>query len=107
MTMPRKLKVGAQLVSVIGARRLKTRAQLATVIGLPLAACVLVTDVVLVLWRYASGIPPLRRELPAHGLVALLSVAVLWVALRAWRRARGGSGSSMSPRLTRLIPLLV
>jgi hypothetical protein len=38
------------------------RAQVVTLIGIPLAACTLVTDVALLVWRYASGIPPLRRE---------------------------------------------
>ncbi|HZJ62289.1 MAG TPA: hypothetical protein VFD36_02100 [Kofleriaceae bacterium] len=105
--MPRRLRVPAQVVTTIGARRLKARAQIATVIGLPLAAAALVTDVFLLIWRYAGGIPPLRDELPGHGLVALLSAAVLFVALRSWRRTRRGGQSSISPRLTRLIPLLV
>jgi hypothetical protein len=83
------------------------RAQVVTLIGLPLAACTLVTDVTLLIWRYASGIPPLRRELLGYGLTALLSAAVLWIALRAWHRTRGASGSSTSPRITRRIPLLV
>ena len=83
------------------------RAQLVTLIGIPLAACTLVTDVALLIWRYAGGIPPLRRDLLGHGLMALLSVAVMWIALRAWHRTRGAAGSSTSPRITRRIPLLV
>jgi hypothetical protein len=55
------------VVTTIGARRLKARAQIATVIGLPLAAAALVTDVFLLIWRYAGGIPPLRDELPEPG----------------------------------------
>jgi len=88
-------------------RTLVVRAQLVTLIGLPLAACVLVTDVLLVVWRFAGGIPPSRRELLGHALAVLLSAAVLWIALRAWRRTRAASRSSISPRITRGIPLLV
>ena len=83
------------------------RAQLVTIIGIPLAACTLVTDVALLGWRYAGGIPPLRRELLGHALAALLSGAVMWIALRAWRRTRGMGGGSTSPRVTRLTPWLV
>jgi hypothetical protein len=83
------------------------RAQLVTLIGIPLAACTLVTDVVLLIWHYAGGIPPLRRELPGHLLAALLSIAVLSIALRAWHRLRSAASSSISPRVTRLIPVLL
>lgn len=89
------------------ARSLVVRAQAGTLIGIPVATCALVTDVALLIWRYASGIPPLRHDLLGHGALAVMSIAVLWIALRAWRRARGPGGSSISPRITRLVPLLV
>lgn len=83
------------------------RAKIATLIGLPLAACTLVSDACFLIWRYASGIPLLRRELLGHGLATLLSVAVVGIALRAWRRTRHLAGQSISPRITRRIPWLL
>jgi hypothetical protein len=83
------------------------RALLFTAAGIPVAACIFTAGSVKLICHLVGRVWPLPRELLAYAVYIGLSLGIISIALRAWRRTRDRQAPSTAPWLARQVPWLL
>lgn len=80
------------------------RAIVMTALGIPVAACLVIASTFVALTPVFAGFPLRGDDLIVPAIFGGLSLVILAIAWRAYRRVKTASGTSVAPLLSRAVP---